>query len=267
MRPPARAGRGTRGTGSAAGRRTRFPRPKASTPPVRQTETIAARTRVAPGSRAREGRTTASLSELRTSRVRAPRQASPRSPAARSADRTSTCGRDVRLGSRIERTPPARGPPPTRSDPGSLSSTTHLGTGSLATTPRRRRLALTAPTRSRTTPTLRTTGARTALPPPAPGRGAGTATGRSPALAAKTAASPPQRSSSRTTASDPPTAKGGLEPRCPCRRQTRAQNPSAGWYRSSPLSRTRPGKRSAPVRSKAPAPLHCARRPGGRRHA
>jgi hypothetical protein len=58
------------------------------------------------------------LSELRTSRVRAPRQASPRSPAARSADRTSTCGRDIRLGSRIERTPPARGPPPTRSDPG-----------------------------------------------------------------------------------------------------------------------------------------------------
>ena len=71
---------------------------------------------------------------------------------------------------------------------------------------------LTAPTRSRTTPTLRTTGARTALPPPAPGRGAGTATGRSPALAAKAAASPQQRSSSRTTASDPPTAKGGLEP-------------------------------------------------------
>ena len=58
-----------------------------------------------------------------------------------------------------------------------------------------------------------------------------------PALAAKTAASPPQRSSSRTTASDPPTAKGGLEPGCPCRRQTRAQNPSAGWYRSSPISR------------------------------
>src|SRR6202042_3704128 len=117
-RPPARAGRGTRGTGSAAARRTRFPRPKARTPPVRQTETVAARTRVAPGSRAREGRTTASLSELRASRVRAPRQASPRSPAARSADRTSTCGRDVRLGSRIERTPPGRGPPPTRSDPG-----------------------------------------------------------------------------------------------------------------------------------------------------
>src|ERR1019366_5386349 len=79
-------------------------------------------------------------------------------------------------------------------------------------TPRRRHLALPAPTRSRTTPTLRSTGARTALPPPAAGRGAGTATGRSPALAAKTPASPPQRSSSRTTASDPPTAKGGLEP-------------------------------------------------------
>ncbi len=135
MRPPAAPGRGTRGTRSAAGRRTRFPRPKGRTPPVRQTETIAARTRVAPGSRAREGRTTASLSELRTSRVRAPRQASPRSPAARSTGRTSTCGRDVRFGSRIERTPPARGPPLTRSDPGSLSSTTHLRTGSLATTP------------------------------------------------------------------------------------------------------------------------------------
>jgi hypothetical protein len=119
---------------------------------------------------------------------------------------------------RVRRIAPARGPPPTRSDPGSLSSTTHLGTGSLATTPRRRRLALPAPTRSRTTPRLRTTGARTALPPPAPGRGAGTATGRSPALVAKTAASPPLRSSSRTTASDPPTAKGGLEPGCPCRR-------------------------------------------------
>jgi hypothetical protein len=118
--------------------------------------------------------------------------------------------------------------------PGSLSSTTHLGTGSLATTSRRRYLALTAPTRSRTTPTLRTTGARTALPPPAPGRGAGTATDQSPALTAKTAPSPPLRSSSRTTASDPPTAKGGLEPGCPCRRQTRAQNPSAGGYRSSP---------------------------------
>src|SRR6202046_1735991 len=117
MRPPAPSGRGTRGTGSAAGRRTRFPRPKASTPPVRQTETIAARTRVAPGSRAREGRTTASLSELRTSRVRAPRQASPRSPPPRSADRTSTCGRDVRLGSRLERTPPARGPRPPKDRP------------------------------------------------------------------------------------------------------------------------------------------------------
>src|SRR5271154_1508594 len=118
MRPPAPTGRGTGGTGSAAGRRTRFPRPKASTPPVRQTETIAARTRVAPGSRAREGRTTASLSELRTSRVRAPRQASPRSPAARSAGRTNTCGRNVRFGSRIERTPPPRGPPPTKIRPG-----------------------------------------------------------------------------------------------------------------------------------------------------
>jgi hypothetical protein len=96
---------------------------------------------------------------------------------------------------------------------------------------------LTAPTRSRTTPTLRTTGARTTLPPPAPGRGAGTATRRSPALAAKTAASPPQRSSPTTTASDPPTAKGGLEPGCPCRHQTRAQNPSADWYRSSPIPR------------------------------
>jgi hypothetical protein len=149
---------------------------------------------------------------------------------------------------------------PPRSDPGSLSSTTQLGTGSLATTPRRRRLALPAPTRSRTTPRLRTTGARTALPPPAPGRGAGTATGRSPALAAKTAASPPQRSSSRTTASDPPTAKGGLEPGCPCRRQTRAQSPSAGWYRSSPLRRTRSllsgAKRGAEQRCQDPsAPL------------
>src|ERR1700735_1283830 len=113
MRPPAPSGRGTRGTGSAAGRRTRLPRPKASTPPVRQTETIVARTRVAPGSRAREGRTTASLSELRTSRVQAPRQGSPRSPAARSAGRTSTYGRDVRFGPRTERTPPPPFPPPT----------------------------------------------------------------------------------------------------------------------------------------------------------
>jgi hypothetical protein len=230
MRSPARAGRRTRGTGSAAGRRTRFPRPKASTPPVRQTETIAARTRVTPGSRAREGRTTASLSELPTSRVRAPRQASPPSPAARSADRTSTCGRDVRLGSRTERTPPPRGPPPTKVRPRDPLKYYPPRTGSLATTPRRRRLALTAPT-------LRTTGARMALPPTRAGRGAGTATGQSPALAAKTAASPPLRSSSRTTASDSPTAKGGLEPGCPCRRQTRAQNPSAGWYRSSPIPR------------------------------
>ncbi len=119
-------------------------------------------------------------------------------------------------------------------DPGSLSSTTHLGTGSLATTPRRRHLALTAPTRSRTTPTLRTTGARTALPPPAPDEAPEPLPVSPPALTAKTAASPPLRSSSRTTASDPPTAKGGLEPGCPCRRQTRAQNPSDGRYRSSP---------------------------------
>src|ERR1700727_721244 len=126
MRPPARAGRGTGGTGSAAGRRTRFPRPKGRTPPVRQTETIAARTRIAPGSRAREGRTTAWLSERRTSRVRAPRRASPRSPAARSAGRTSTCGRDVRFGSRIERTPPASGPPPTNVSRDLYGSSHHL---------------------------------------------------------------------------------------------------------------------------------------------
>jgi hypothetical protein len=143
------------------------------------------------------------LSELRTSRVRAPRQASPRSPAARSADRTSTCGPDVRLGSRAERTPPPRGPPPTRSDPGIPLKyypppNRQPGDDAPPAT-----LALTAPTRSRTTPTLRTTAARTALPPTRAGRGAGIATGQSPALTAKTAASPPLRSSSRTTASDP----------------------------------------------------------------
>jgi hypothetical protein len=66
---------------------------------------------------------------------------------------------------------------PPRSDPGSLSSTTHLRTGRLATTPRRRHLALTAPTRSADDARI---GARAALPPPAPGRGVGTATGQSP---------------------------------------------------------------------------------------
>ncbi len=111
MRPPAsHQEEGTRGTGSAAGRRTRLPRPKGSTPPVRQTEPIAARTRVAPriASAGREQRhpqrrcrsSGRAASEHHHVKHRADRQQRDQQ-----VKPSYVCGRDVRLGSRIERTP------------------------------------------------------------------------------------------------------------------------------------------------------------------
>jgi len=137
--PPARQEEGL-GYGISSGSTNEIPAAKASTPPVRQTETIAARTRVAqdrergkaePQRRCRSSRRAASEHHVKHRHDRQQRD----------QQVNSTCGRDVRFGSRAERTPPPRFPPPPIPDPpdpsaGRFKTTRRLCSGSPAHRPR-----------------------------------------------------------------------------------------------------------------------------------